>query len=155
VTETLTMEAWTRRAGRFAACVLGADAGLHVYWLTGATWPAADEHALSLAVLGFPVPFTARTLVPLALLLGVAAVALWRGSGRIARLIALAVALATAAQVPVRIAWAVGLGGSTAGPVFFWLNLVLYLPLCALVAVAAFRVARPGTWIARMRTFLS
>ncbi|MEV0273526.1 hypothetical protein AB0H43_32555 [Hamadaea sp. NPDC050747] len=153
MTETLPIDGM-RLSRRLAACVLGADALVHVYWLTGATWPAADEHSLSLAVLGFAVPFTARTLIPLALALSVAAVALWRGTGRVARLIALAVAVGTAVQVPPRLAWAVGLGLPTAEPPFYWLNLLLYLPLCGLLAVIAFRVARGGTPM-RMRAFLS
>ncbi|NUR70418.1 MAG: DUF3995 domain-containing protein [Hamadaea sp.] len=142
---------WTRR---IAACVLGADAVFHVYWLTGATWPAADERALSLAVLGFVVPFSARTLIPLALALSVSAVALWRGTGRVARLIALAVALGTGVQVPLRLAWALGLGRPDAGPVFAWLNVGVYLPLCGFLAVVAFQVARSGThnWLPRFAT---
>ncbi|MEV6964163.1 hypothetical protein AB0M47_03530 [Hamadaea sp. NPDC051192] len=151
MTETLPTD-WTRWARRLAAGVLGVDAALHVYWLTGATWPAVDERALSLAVLGFPAPFTARILIPLALALTVAAVALWRGTGRLARLIAMAVAVGTAVQVPPRLAWAVGLGSPTDGAVFRWLNVLLYLPLCALLAIVAFRVARGGTPM-RMRAF--
>lgn len=126
--------------------VLAADAACHVYWLTGARWPFPDEHALSLAVLGLPAPFTARVLIPLVVLLTAAATAVWwrlrRGPGRLAHLITLGVAAAAAVQVPVRVAWTLGLGGRTAGPAFHWLNPLLYLPLCALLALAAYRVAR-------------
>ena len=147
-----TSDPLTRNAGWFAAGVLAADALCHVYWLTGAVWPFADDHALSLAVLGFPAPFTAPVLVPLVLLLAVAATAvhhrLRNGPhgpvGRAAHLVTLAVATAAAVQVPVRIGWLAGLGGPGAGPVFPWLNPVLYLPLCALLALATFRVARRG-----------
>ncbi len=100
----------TLRAGRFAAGVLTVDAVCHLYWLTGATWPFPDERALSLAVLGYPVPFTARILVPLAILLGAAATALWwrlrRGpggaAGRAAHLVTLMVIAAAAGYVPSR-----------------------------------------------------
>ncbi|HTJ37269.1 MAG TPA: hypothetical protein VL738_28915 [Dactylosporangium sp.] len=135
MTDTLT-----RRAGRFAAVVLAADSVCHLYWLTGATWPFPDERTLSLAVLGLQAPFTARILIPLAVLLAVAAGALWRRL----RFVAIVVAVAAAVQVPVRIAWAFGLGGGDAGPLFPWLNVMIYLPACALLALAAYRVARSG-----------
>lgn len=37
---------------RIVADVHTVLAALHVYWATGATWPAPDERALSRAVLG-------------------------------------------------------------------------------------------------------
>lgn len=152
VTDAPPLDPLTRRAGRFAATVLGVDAAFHLYWLTGATWPASDERALSMAVLGYPVPFTARILVPLATLLAIAATALWwrlargpRGiAGRAAHLVTLAVAAATAGQLPLRTDWALGFGSRSAGPVFYWLNLLVYLPVCTLLALAAYRVARHG-----------
>ena len=130
------MELLDARAGRFVAIVLGADMVAHLYWLTGATWPFADTRALSMAVIGWPVPFTPPVLIPLAIVLGVAATALWRGSRRVAVL----VALAAAVQVPIRVAWAVGLGDREA--LFRWLNVGVYLPACVLLALAAYRVAR-------------
>ncbi|MFG2054503.1 DUF3995 domain-containing protein [Micromonospora sp. NPDC048930] len=152
MTDTPPPDPLTRRAGRFAAAVLGADAAIHLYWLTGATWPASDERALSMAVLGYPVPFSARILLPLALLLATAAVALsWRlvrgprgVTGRVVQLVTVGVAAATAGQVPLRVAWALGSGSRTAGPVFHWLNLVLYLPGCVALALAAYRLAGYG-----------
>lgn len=42
---------------------------LHVYWSSGLTWPAADARTLSLALLGFAVPFTKGLLWALAALL--------------------------------------------------------------------------------------
>jgi hypothetical protein len=142
------MDTLTRCSGRFAAGLLAVDALLHLYWLTGATWPAPDERELSLAVLGFPAPFTAPVLIPLILLLATAAAAIeWRlrrgkeGTlGRGAHLVTLAVAAAAAVQVPLRLAWAAGLGEPGGGALFDRLNLVLYLPACVLLALAAYRV---------------
>lgn len=50
------------RAAALVASVLTVDAVLHLYWTTGATWPAADDKSLSHAVLGTEVPFTPPTL---------------------------------------------------------------------------------------------
>ena len=136
-------DALTRRAGRFVAVVLGADAVAHLYWLTGATWPFADTRALSMAVLGWPVPFTPPVLIPLAVLLSFAATAMWLAVERPRwRWMAVLVTLAAVVQVPPRVDWAFGLG--EVEPVFRWLNLGLYLPLCVLLALAAYRVARHG-----------
>ncbi|MFB9413677.1 alpha/beta fold hydrolase [Dactylosporangium matsuzakiense] len=121
----------TRR--RAAAGLLAADAVLHVFWLTGATWPFPDRRALSFAVLGFQAPFTPPVLTGLAVLLLAAAAALWHGQ----RHITTVVAIAAAAQVPLRVAWAAGFGSHTAGALFWWLNLLLYLPLCTFLAIAA------------------
>lgn len=138
-------DALTRRAGRFAAAVLGADAVVHLYWLTGATWPFLDERALSIAVLGWPVPFSPPVLIPLAALLAFAAAAMWQAtvrSRRVWRWTAAVVSLAAAAQLPPRTVWALGM--ADVEPVFRWLNLGLYLPLCTLLALAAYRLARQG-----------
>jgi len=63
----------TRRLAVAVASVLALDAGLHLYWTTGATWPANDSRGLSMAVLNADVPFTPPVLLPLvALLLGAA-----------------------------------------------------------------------------------
>lgn len=142
----------TRWLGQFAVMLLGADATLHLYWLTGATWPFPDHRALSLAVLGYPAPFTSRVLLPLALLLTTAALALWwrqhhgrvGAADRLAHLVTLAVAVMATAQLPFRTVWALGFGSPTAGPAFYWLNLLLYLPACATLALAAYRIARHG-----------
>lgn len=135
----------TRRAGKFVAGVLGVDALCHLYWLTGARWPFADTRSLSMAVLGWPVPFTPRVLIPLAVILGFGAVAMWLAVTRprgVWRRAAVVISLAAAVQVPPRTDWAFGLGDVE--PRFRWLNLGLYLPLCVLLALAAFRVARSG-----------
>jgi hypothetical protein len=56
-------------AAVLVAVVLGVDALLHAYWMTGRTWPAPDPRTLSQVVLGTEVPFTPRVLLPLVLLL--------------------------------------------------------------------------------------
>lgn len=130
-----------RRASISVTAVLATDAALHVYWMTGATWPAGDDRSLSIAVLGFVAPFTPRILIPLALMLSGAAFVVWRAARsehRIFRLGALVVGLALAAQVPLRVAWSF-----TGTGLFHTLNVALYLPLCAILAVCAFLVARP------------
>ena len=150
---TARPDALTRRSARLVTAVLGFDALCHLYWLTGATWPAGDTRALSVAVLGFQTPFTVRVLVPLAVLLASGAAAVHIRSGarprvpvpvqRLAHIATVAVAAATAVQVPLRLAWALGFGTDLDSP-FGRLNQFVYLPLCALMALAAYRVARRG-----------
>ncbi|MEU4702045.1 DUF3995 domain-containing protein [Nonomuraea dietziae] len=64
------------RAAYAAATVLAVDAAAHLYWTTGAIWPAPDVRTLSLAVLNMEVPFTPRVLLPLAAALLTASAAL-------------------------------------------------------------------------------
>jgi hypothetical protein len=63
------------------AIVLGVDALIRMYWLTGRTWPARDAHALSQAVPNADVPFTPRVLVPLIVVLTVGATAVLAKAG--------------------------------------------------------------------------
>ncbi|GIG67192.1 alpha/beta fold hydrolase [Phytomonospora endophytica] len=147
----MSTDRFTRACARVVTGVLAADSAFHVYWATGATWPAADDRALSLAVMGFEVPFTTRILVPLAVVLALAATSVHirhtRGRagfvGGLTHLVTLGVAAAAAAQIPLRAAWALGFGADT-GTVFYWLNLFVYLPLCAALSYDAYRVATDG-----------
>lgn len=120
----------------FVAAVLLLDAFLHLSWLVR---PAADPRALSLATLNFDTPFTARILVPLVVVLTVAArsvVAVSRGrGGRLAKAVALALGGGLLARAELGLAWAFGLGTDTGTP-FYWLNLLLYTPLCVALAFA-------------------
>lgn len=142
-----------RAAAAVVAAVLGADGLLHVYWATGGTWPAGDSRTLSLAVLGMDVPFTPPDLVPLATVLfcGAATVVararLGRGHrrGRLLQWGTAAVAGGVCARALAGVVWACGSGvglDPAAGDRFHWLNIALYTPLCAALAVAAVTVLR-------------
>ncbi|NUP03713.1 MAG: DUF3995 domain-containing protein [Nonomuraea sp.] len=124
------------RLGTSVAAVLLLDALTHLFWLVR---PAADPRALSLAVLNFEVPFTVRVLLPLILLLSVAAVSVAAASrnrgGRPARLVTLAVGAGVLVRGELGLAWALGFG-TDAGTPFHWLNLFLYTPLCLAMAAA-------------------
>ncbi|NUW40142.1 DUF3995 domain-containing protein [Nonomuraea rhodomycinica] len=139
----------TSRLGTLTAAVLLTDAAAHLYWLTGRTWPAHDVRSLSLAVLNMEVPFTPRVLVPLAVALTTGAVAVLacsRGRGGLpARMVTGAVAAGTLARAAAGLAWILGIGADTATP-FYWLNLIVYTPLCAAMATSAAMIAarRPG-----------
>ncbi|GAA3808087.1 hypothetical protein GCM10022403_047860 [Streptomyces coacervatus] len=131
------------RAAALVASVLTADAALHLYWTTGATWPAADDKSLSYAVLGTDVPFTPPVLLPLVALLLTAAAFVLARSRRPRRVLFRVGTLAVAAGLSLRaLAGIYWLFAKEAGTAFYLLNLLLYTPLCAVLAVAALRVAR-------------
>lgn len=131
------------RAAALVASVLTVDAALHLYWTTGATWPAADDRSLSHAVLGTDVPFTPPILLPLVVLLLTAAALVLAHSRRprhpLLRFGTLAVAAGLSLRALAGIYW---LFAKETGTAFYWLNLMLYTPLCAVLTVAALRVAR-------------
>ncbi|MFE3453835.1 hypothetical protein ACFXJ8_33410 [Nonomuraea sp. NPDC059194] len=138
----------TTRLGAIVAAILVVDAMAHLYWLIT---PASDPRALSMAVLNVEVPFTPRVLLPLILLLTTAATAIVAVSRRRGGWPAKAVALALGAGLLVRgelgLAWALGLGTDTGTP-FYWLNLLLYTPVCLITASAVglilARTQKPG-----------
>ncbi|MGW1892250.1 DUF3995 domain-containing protein [Streptomyces sp. NPDC002004] len=131
------------RAAALVASVLTVDAALHLYWTTGATWPASNDRSLSQAVLGTDVPFTPPILLPLVALLLTAAAFVLAHSRRPGHLLLRVGTLTVAAGLSLRasagIYWLFAKETRTA---FYWLNLMLYTPLCAVLAVAALRVAR-------------
>ncbi|MCJ1679218.1 DUF3995 domain-containing protein [Streptomyces sp. APSN-46.1] len=134
-----------RRTGQALGALLVADGLAHLYWATGATWPAADERALSSAVLGTQVSFAPPVVLPLAAvaLAGAAAVlghAYGRG-GRVTRAVTAAVAAGLAVRGLAGLGWAAGLIDSPPGP-FYVLNLALYTPVCLGFGWAAARLAR-------------
>ncbi|MFD9563861.1 DUF3995 domain-containing protein [Streptomyces sp. NPDC059994] len=131
------------RAAALVASVLTVDAALHLYWTTGATWPAADDKSLSDAVLGTDVPFTPPILLPLVVLLITAAAFVLAHARRPHHLLLRIATLAVAAGLSLRaLAGIYWLFAKETGTAFYWLNLILYTPLCAVLAVAALRVAR-------------
>ncbi|WP_433246514.1 DUF3995 domain-containing protein [Streptosporangium sp. CA-135522] len=142
------------RAGVAVAAVLGADALIHLYWSTGATWPAQGAREVSLAVLDFEVPFTPRVLLPLVALLCAGALVMLasvdrlgglgrRIPGRVLRLGTSAIAAATLLRGLLGVVWALGYGTQTWTP-FYWLNLLLYTPLCLMLFAATRAAAGAG-----------
>ncbi|GLX37912.1 hypothetical protein Sros01_39850 [Streptomyces roseochromogenus] len=135
-----------RRTGVALAGLLAADGLVHLYWATGATWPAPDERTLSLAVLGTEVSFGPPVVLPLAALTltagaGVLAHGYGRG-GRAARAVTAAVAAGLAVRGLAGLGWAAGLLPSPPGSPFHALNLALYTPACLGFGWAAARLAR-------------
>ncbi|WP_129667246.1 DUF3995 domain-containing protein [Phytoactinopolyspora endophytica] len=143
------------------AAVLGADALLHLYWATGATWPASDERSLSYGVLGYDVSFAPPVVLPLAVLLLTAAgvvlarvrLSLNHRWGKLLQLGTLAVGIGMAARGLAGIGWMMGLDvGAPDGSAFHWLNPIVYTPLCVALAVACLHIARSRTEdVARVR----
>jgi hypothetical protein len=134
------------------ATVLGLDAFIHVYWMTGRVWPARDARALSHAVLNVDVPFTPRALIPLVVVLSTGCGAMLARAdlvhtGLPAWVLATAtgvVAFGLLARGLAGVAWIAGIGASRDTP-FYWLNLIAYTPICLVLSVAAGIVAlRPG-----------
>ncbi|MBT2443562.1 DUF3995 domain-containing protein [Streptomyces sp. ISL-36] len=132
-------------AGYAVAALLALLALVHLYWATGAAWPAADERGLSLAVLGSVVSFGPVVVLPLAALEGGAAAAVLaraRGrGGKVPRLVTAAVAAGMLLRGVIGVVWVV-VGKDGAGDVFPWLNALLYTPLCFGFGWAAVRAAR-------------
>ncbi|MCY0920656.1 MULTISPECIES: DUF3995 domain-containing protein [unclassified Streptomyces] len=133
------------RTGTALAALLTVDGLAHLYWATGATWPAADERTLSLAVLGTEVSFGPPVVLPLAALTltGAAAVLAHSRSrgGPATRLVTAAVAAGLAVRGLAGLGWATGLLAGPDGP-FRTLNLALYTPACLGFGWAAARLAR-------------
>ncbi|MEV6107062.1 DUF3995 domain-containing protein [Streptomyces sp. NPDC051940] len=124
--------------------MLGVDGLIHLYWATGATWPAGDRGTLSYAVLGADVPFTPGVLLPLAALLfgGAATVAL-RARHPLLRYGTVAVGAGLTLRTLAGLAWMTVLDTDAPdGSAFHWLNPVLYTPLCAVLAAASFAAVR-------------
>ncbi|MET9962967.1 DUF3995 domain-containing protein [Streptomyces sp. NPDC006326] len=142
----ITTDRARRRTGIAVAALLGLDGLAHLYWATGATWPAPDERALSLAVLGTEVSFAPPVVLPLAALTlaGAGAVlghAYGRG-GRATRAVTGAVAAGLAVRGLAGLGWAAGVLDSPPGSPFPTLNLLLYTPACLGFGWAAARLAR-------------
>lgn len=102
-------------------------AAMHIYWATGATWPATDERSLSQAVLGREVSFAPSIVLPLAALHLLLAFAVLRSDrSAFARLVVVGLVAGLAARAALGLVWAFG----DTGTAFYWLNLLLYTPAC-------------------------
>ncbi|NUU22955.1 MAG: DUF3995 domain-containing protein [Streptomycetaceae bacterium] len=137
-----------RRLGTAVAALLAADALVHAIWTTGVTWPAADRRGLSYGLLNADVPFTARVLLPLCALLTTAAAGVYAYAHtlggpllrRASRLVTAAVAGGLTVRALAGVGWVAGIGSQTDTP-FYWLNLLLYTPVCVGFGYAAARLA--------------
>ncbi|MFF3430646.1 hypothetical protein [Streptomyces sp. NPDC002602] len=101
--------------GTALAALPTVDGLAHPYWATDATWPAADERTLSLAVLGTEVPFGPPVVPPPAAITLTGATAVLahsRGRGCPATRLLTAAAVTPAAGLAVR--GLAGLGWATA-----------------------------------------
>jgi 4,5:9,10-diseco-3-hydroxy-5,9,17-trioxoandrosta-1(10),2-diene-4-oate hydrolase len=141
-----------RRLAHAAAALLVLDALAHLLWAAGLTWPFGSIRDLSYALLGAELPFTAPVLLPLAaLLLGAAAVVHYRAvlgrdhrAGPWLQLGILALTAAVSVRALAGLVWALDIGTPRTHSAFYWLNLLLYTPLCLLLAGALWLIARHG-----------
>jgi hypothetical protein len=117
-------------------------AAVHVYWATGATWPAIDQRSLSQAVLGQEVSFAPQVVLPLAALhLLLAAAVLKVDHLRLARLVVAGLAAGLALRAAAGLVWDFGLGADS-GTAFYWLNLFFYTPACITLLAVDLRLLR-------------
>jgi hypothetical protein len=133
------------------ASVLGVDAFVHAYWMTGRTWPARDAATLSQVVLNADVPFTPRVLAPLVVVLASGAVTVLTRAGLLGAWLpaslpgwipaagTVAVAGGTLLRAGAGVVWAMGIGARR-GTTFYWLNLTAYTPVCLILFGAAMAV---------------
>ncbi|NUR95580.1 MAG: DUF3995 domain-containing protein, partial [Kribbellaceae bacterium] len=124
---------------RIVAGVHALLAAVHVYWATGATWPALDERSLSRAVLGVQVSFAPQVVLPLAALhLMLAAAVLYSNRSALARLAVAGVAAGLATRAALGVVWVL----TYASTPFYWLNLFVYTPACIALCFADVTVLR-------------
>ena len=146
MTETLAVRVSAGAHGFLALC--------HVWWATGATWPAPDVRALSHAVLNLEAPFTPQVVLPLAALhLGLAAAVLTARRSGVARLVVRVLVVGLACRAALGVGWAFGIGADP-GTAFYWLNLLAYTPACVALAVLDRSLVRTRL-VARVRNSLA
>ncbi|MDN5915196.1 MAG: alpha/beta fold hydrolase [Pseudonocardia sp.] len=127
------------------------DAAAHLYWSTGAVWPASDTYDLSRAVLGFGSDFRPGLVLPIAALLTAAAGLVlargWLGRehrfGWLWQLATLGVTAGVLTRGLLGVLWCVPSLGHTSSP-FYWLNLLLYTPMCLGLAVCGLLLLGAG-----------
>jgi hypothetical protein len=133
------------RIRRVVAGFHGGLAALHVYWATGAAWPAADQQSLSRAVLGRVVSFAPQIVLPLAALhLLIAWFVLRVDRSRLSRAAVGLVAVGVTGRAALGVAWAFTTETSTA---FYWLNLFAYTPACVLLLLGDLRLVGARQWL--------
>jgi pimeloyl-ACP methyl ester carboxylesterase len=135
-----------------AATVCTAFGAVHALWATAAAAPSLDGRVISRALLGVALPVgpTMPSLVA-AVLFAMAAVVWLRarrgGTGRYGWLLqagTVVVALAFTIRVMAGAVWILGVGLPPGFPAFYWINLAVYTPVCAVAAAAAWTVSRNG-----------
>ncbi|MFF0342205.1 alpha/beta fold hydrolase [Kribbella sp. NPDC004875] len=118
-------------------------AAVHIYWATGAVWPASTERSLSRAVLGWDVSFAPQVVLALAALHLLLAFAVLRSDrSALARVVVAGLAAGLAARAALGLAWAF----TDTGTAFYWLNLFLYTPACIALCVTDLRMLR-ARWL--------
>jgi hypothetical protein len=145
-----------KAAAVLVAGVLGPDAILHLFWAaTGSSWPASSPTALSRGLLNADVAFKPLNLVILAAMLIAAIVLVLARAGMLGRLGhrlpswilklgTLALMTGVSLRLVAGIAWVAGVGADPSST-FYRLNLTVYTPLCAVLAIASAIVLRaPG-----------
>ncbi|MEV5962080.1 alpha/beta fold hydrolase [Kribbella sp. NPDC051952] len=121
-------------------------AAVHIYWATGATWPASDERSLSRAVLGGEASFAPHVVLPLAALHLLLALAVLRSDrSALARIVVAGLAAGLAARATLGLVWAF----TATGTAFFWLNLFLYTPACVALLAMDVRLLQ-AKWLKRL-----
>lgn len=128
------------------AAVLFVDGLIHLCWATGWTWPAGDARSLSLALLGIDVPFRPALLLTLAATLwaGAAVVLVRARRGRAGLIGHLAQAGTAVFTMGVALRALVGcwwmFTPNSLPASFYWLNFLLYTPLCLTLSVLGLRL---------------
>jgi hypothetical protein len=139
-------------AAALAAGAFLSIAALHAYWALGGVWPGHDEDSLARTVVGgapgMRFPGRGATWAVVVVLLAAAAIAL--GAGGVVALPAPAAAVRGAALLGAAVLLLRGLLGfvdtrlrpATVGSPFARLNVVLYSPLCLVLALLLALAAR-------------
>lgn len=123
-------------------------AAAHVYWATGATWPAPDERSLSRAVLGGETSFAPQIVLPLAALHLLLALAVLRSDrSALARVAVAGLACGLAARATLGLVWT--FAETDSGTAFYWLNLLLYTPACVALLAIDVRLLQ-AKWLKRL-----
>ncbi len=140
-------------AGIVIAGVLALDGLLHAYWATGQIWPARNKLSLVQAVLNSSNTRAFRPVIlfPLAVLLVCGALLVLARThqlGMSGQIIPdsvlqpgiIGVAIGLLVRGVAGIGWALGLVAARSKQ-FYWLNLLVYTPVCVVLFIAGMTVA--------------